>query len=159
MQTETTNNNDHGNVAIDDYASIVAPAGTDGIRGTNYGTGTVTIIAEAGATIDAGRYGIEAFAYDGGDVSVTNHATVIGSTAAIDAMTTSTGTVGIGICRHLIGNITSDNATFTNELPADWSLYATSVFTGTSTLANAGLIYRDVTSVISGLSRFTYIST
>jgi Ca2+-binding RTX toxin-like protein len=92
-------------------------------------------------------------------VSVTNHATVTGSTAAIDAMTTSTGTVGIDNYGHLIGNITSDNATFTNELPADWSLNGTSVFTGTSTLGNAGLIDSNGTSVISGLSSFTNTGT
>jgi len=48
--------------SVDDYASIFAPSGTDGIRGTNYGTGTITIIAEAGAIISAGRHGIGAWA-------------------------------------------------------------------------------------------------
>jgi hypothetical protein len=153
--TDTANDNVHGNVSVDDYASILAPAGTDGIRATNYGTGTVTIIAEAGATVTGGRYGIGAFGYDGGDVSVTNHATVTGSTDAIDATTTSTGTVIIDNYGHLIGDVTSYNATFTNELQADWSLNGTSVFTGTSTLGNAGLIDSNGASVISGLSSFT----
>ncbi|WP_456765740.1 Ig-like domain-containing protein [Bradyrhizobium sp. USDA 3650] len=43
--------NVHGNIQIDDYGSISATAGTDGIRGENYGTGSVTITAEAGALI------------------------------------------------------------------------------------------------------------
>jgi hypothetical protein len=37
----------------------------------------------------AGRYGIGAFGFDGGDVNVTKFATVTGGTAAIDAMTAS----------------------------------------------------------------------
>src|SRR5260370_19719853 len=54
----TPDNNVHGNVSIDDYASILAPAGTDGIPPVNYGTLTITIIAEAEATIYYRGHGI-----------------------------------------------------------------------------------------------------
>ena len=76
--TNTVDASVHGNVLVDDYASIFAAAGTDGIRGSNYGTGTVTITVEAGAIVSAGRYGIAAQAFNGGDVSVTNYGTVSG---------------------------------------------------------------------------------
>ena len=75
--------NVHGTVQIDDYASITAAAGTDGIRGINYGTGTISIIAEAGAIITAGEYGIAAIGGDGGDITITTSATLTGGTAAI----------------------------------------------------------------------------
>jgi large repetitive protein len=157
--TDTVNGNVHGNVSIDDYASILAPAGTDGIRGINYGTGTVTIIAEAGATITAGRYGIGAFGYDGGDVSVTNYATVTGSTVAINATTTSAGTVIIDNYGHLTGDVSSYNATFSNEAAAGWSLNGISAFTGTSNLVNDGAIQSNGTSEISGLFSITNSGT
>jgi hypothetical protein len=150
--SDTPDSNVHGNVSVDDYASIFAPSGTDGIRGTNYGTGTITIIAEAGAIISAGRHGIGALGYDGGNVSVTNYATVTGTTAAIDALTTSTGTAVIDNYGHVVGNVIAYNATFTNELLADWSVNGTNTFTGASTLVNLGTIDSNGASVISGLS-------
>jgi hypothetical protein len=109
----TADGNVHGNVSIDDYASILAPAGTDGIRGYNYGTGTITIIAEAAATITAGHYGIGAFGFDGGDVIVTNSGSVEAG-IAVDATTTGTGTVTIDNSGYLGGNVDAYNATFTN---------------------------------------------
>ncbi len=157
--SDTPDSNVHGNVSVDDYASIFAPSGTDGIRGTNYGTGTITIIAEAGAIISAGRYGIGALGYDGGNVSVTNHATVSGTTAAIDAVTTSTGTAVIDNYGHMVGNVISYNATFTNELLADWSVNGTSTFTGASTLINLGTIDSNGSSMISGLSNIANTGT
>jgi large repetitive protein len=157
--SDTANGNVQGNVSIDDYASILAPVGTDGIRGINYGTGTVTIIAEAGATITAGRYGIAAFGYDGGDVSVTNYATVTGTTAAINATTTSTGTVVINNYGNLTGDVSSYNATFSNEAAANWSLNGINAFTGISSLVNDGAIQSNGTSEISGLSSITNSGT
>ena len=118
-------NNADGNVVIDDYASITAAAGTDGIRGYNYGTGTVTITAEAGADITAGRYGIAAVGKDGGDVSITNDATVSAATA-IYAMTGGTGTATIDNYGTITGAVTSYNATFTNESGAVWNLTGSS---------------------------------
>ena len=46
---------DHGNLIIDDYGSITATGGADGIRGYNYGTGTISITVESGAIIDGSR--------------------------------------------------------------------------------------------------------
>ncbi len=161
-----------GNVTIDDYASITAAAGTDGIRGYNYGTGTVTVIAEAGADITAGRYGLAARGFDGGDVSVTNDGTV-SATTAIDAFTT-TGNVDIDNHGTISGDIvvgnpstTGDpsitgevftgNATIVNESGALWNLVGASTFAGTSELANDGTINSTGASSIttSGVLNFT----
>jgi Ca2+-binding RTX toxin-like protein len=156
----TPDNNVHGNVSIDDYASVLAPAGTDGIRAVNYGTGTITIIAEAGATISAGRYGIAAFGYDGGNVSVTNSAIVTGTTAAIDATTTSTGTVSIDNFGTIVGNVVSGSVTFHNELGAIWNPTAGSTFaTATDALINDGTIdvqygSLDIAAVVTGTGSF-----
>jgi hypothetical protein len=141
-----------GDISITDFASILAPTGTDGIRGANYGVGTVTIVAEAGATIAAGRYGIAALSYDGGDLSVTSYATVSGTTAAIDATTTSTGTATINNYGNLTGEVTSYNSSFTNEVGGEWSFAGTSAFTGASNLVNVGAIDSNGTAEISGLS-------
>ncbi|QDW47974.1 hypothetical protein FFI89_032165 [Bradyrhizobium sp. KBS0727] len=158
--TNTPNNDVHGNVSIDDYATILAPAGTDGIRGVNYGTGDITIVVEAGAGVTGGRYGVAALGYDGGDVSITNSGTITATTDAVIAMTTSTGTAVIDNFGHLVGNAAGYNATFTNEIGSDWSLNGgASVFTGVSTLANAGLIDSNGVSAISGLSNLTNTGT
>ena len=147
-QVDAVNANVAGNVLIDDYATITAAAGTDGIRGINYGTGSVTIIAETGTTITGGRYGIGAFAFDGGNVSITNHAYVAGSTAAIDALSTSTGTVFIDNYGAIAGDVVSSgNATFHNEAGAVWNLAGSSTFAGTSELINDGIV--DTTGVSS----------
>jgi hypothetical protein len=148
--SDTPDNNVHGNVSIDDYASISAAAGTDGIRAVNYGTGTVTIISEAGAVITAGRYGIGAFGFDGGDVSIKNNATVTGGTAAIDAVSTSTGIVTIDNFGTLVGNVISGSATFHNELGAFWNLAGASTFaSGVNVLINDGTINTTGTSSIT----------
>jgi hypothetical protein len=137
----------HGNVIIDDHASIAAA--TDGIRGYNYGTGTVTVIAEAGAVIIADRYGLAARGHGGGDVSVTNYASVT-ATTAIDANTT---TGNIHIDNHgtitgdiVVGNPSPEDAPFTghatvdNEAGAIWNLVGNSTFAGTTHLINDGTI-------------------
>ena len=145
------NSNIHGNVSIDNYATIMAAAGTDGIRGVNYGTGDITIVVEAGAGVTGGRYGVAALGYNGGDVSITNFGSVTGSTNAVNAATTSSGKAVIDNFGHLMGNAAGYNATFTNEIGGDWSLNGSSVFTGVSTLVNSGLIDSNGVSTISGL--------
>ncbi|HLG85041.1 MAG TPA: Ig-like domain-containing protein [Bradyrhizobium sp.] len=132
-----------GNVLIDDYASIKAAAGTDGIRGFNYGTGSVTIVTETGATIAGGRYGIGGFAYDGGTVSITNNATVSGTSAAIDAQATGKGTVSIDNHGTINGAVVASSqttTTFHNESGATWNATGTSAFTGSSQLINDGSV-------------------
>ncbi len=130
----------HGNVTIDDYGSITAAAGTDGIRGYNWGTGMVTVIAEAGADIIAGRYGLAARGHDGGDVSVTNYATVT-APIALDAFTT-TGNVDIDNHGTITGEIVvgdptiageafTGNASIVNESGALWNLVGASTLAGT----------------------------
>jgi VCBS repeat-containing protein len=143
--------NVHGNVVIDDYGSIFAAAGTDGIRGYNYGDGHVAITVEAGATIDGPRYGVGAFSRGGGDASITNYGSVTGGTDAINA--TGNGTATISNYGQLYGDVAAYDATFTNY--DFWSMDGTSAFIGASTLANYGSIYSNGTSEISGLTSFT----
>ncbi|HEX5230836.1 MAG TPA: hypothetical protein VFW56_01240 [Bradyrhizobium sp.] len=147
---DTADGNVQGTVSIDDYASITAAAGTDGIRGINYGIGTIGIIAEAGATIAAGRYGIAAVGGDGGDITITTSATLSGGTAAIDAITTSAGTVTIENFGNMTGDVVTANATFDNELGGVWNLAGASTFaTGANILINAGTIDTTGTSSIT----------
>lgn len=153
--TNAVDDHVHIDVLVDNYASIFASAGTDGIRGANYGSGTVTIIAEAGAFVSGGRYGIAALSYDGGDVSVTNYGTVTGSIAAVDAMTTGAATVNIDNFGHLIGDVLAYDVSFTNEQHADWSLNGANTFTGANAFVNLGIIDSTGTSQISGLSAMT----
>jgi large repetitive protein len=157
--TDTPDSNIQGNVSVDDYATILAVAGTDGIRGINYGTGTIAIIAEAGATITAGHYGIAALGFDGGDVSVTNYATVTGTTAAIDATTTSTGTATIDNFGTITGVVLTGNATFHNELAGVWNLTGASTFTGgTNILSNDGTIDSTGTASIASSGVMGFIN-
>ena len=158
--SDIVDGNVSGNVYIDDHASITAAAGTDGIRGINYGTGAVTIVTEIGADITGGRYGIGAFAYDGGNVSVTNHAYVTGSTAAIDTLSTSTGMVFIDNYGAIAGDIVSSgNAIFHNEAGAIWNLAGSSTFTGTSALINDGIIDTTGVSSITTSSVLTLVNS
>ena len=139
---DTADSNVHGTVHIDDYASITAAAGTDGIRGVNYGDGTITIIAEAGAVISAGEYGIAAIGGDGGDISITTSATLTGGTAAIHTTTSSPAeTVTIENLGHMTGLVLTENAAFDNGAGAEWDLAGASTFaSGTNTLTNEGVI-------------------
>jgi hypothetical protein len=154
----------HGDVTIDDFGSITAADGDDGIRGLNDGTGTVTITAETGAVITAAaggalNFGLDAVSDDGGNVSITNFGSVTAGTDAINAHTTGTGTATIDNHGQLFGDVAGNNATFTNEFNAEWSLNGTSTFTGSSALTNLGAIDSNGTSEISGLSSFTNIGT
>ena len=87
-------NNVAGNVIVDDFASIVAPAGTNGINTFNYGTGNITVTVEPTASISAGHYGIGAFGNNGGNVSVISDGSVTASTAIL-ITTTAAGIVGL----------------------------------------------------------------
>jgi hypothetical protein len=160
-QVDSVNGNVAGNVFIDDYATIIATAGiTDGIRGINYGTGSVTIITETGATVEGGRYGIGGFAYDGGSVIITNYGYVTGSTAAIDALSTSTGKVFIDNYGVIAGDVVSSgNTTFHNESTAVWNLAGSSNFAGTSELVNDGLVETTGVSSIATSTVLTIVNS
>ena len=70
------------------------------------------------------------------------------TTAAIDALSTSAGTVFIDNYGTIAGDvISSGNATFHNEVGAIWNLAGSSTFTGTSAFLNDGTI--DTTGVSS----------
>ena len=151
-----------GNVSIDDYANIIAQAGTDGIRGVNYGTGTITITAEAGASISAGRYGIAAIGKQG-DITITNYAAVNGGSAAINATTEAGGTVTIDNFGTLVGKIISSNVTFHNELGALWNVTGSTPFAATDTLINDGTINLqsgtlNIATSVTGAGIFTIAS-
>jgi hypothetical protein len=132
-----------GNVVIDDHASIFAASGADGIRGYNYGIGSVDITAEAGTFIAATsgtlRIGIFAFGDDGGNVGVTNDATVT-ATTAIEATTTLAGISTIHNHGQITGAVVAYDAAFTNESNGVWNLNGNSAFSGNSEITNAGTI-------------------
>ena len=155
----TANGAVHGNVLVHDHATIVAPTGTDGIRAVNYGTGDIAVIVESDARVFAGRYGVAAFGFDGGDVSVTIGGSVIGGTAGLDVTTTGTGTVTIDNAGVVEGIVIGYNATFTNEAGADWQFSDASGVTGVTTLANAGTIESNGISSLLGLTSFTNTGT
>ncbi|WP_461327569.1 Ig-like domain-containing protein [Bradyrhizobium huanghuaihaiense] len=155
----TANDAVHGNVVVHDHATIVAPTGTDGIRAVNYGVGDIAVTVESDSRVFAGRYGVAAFGFDGGDVSVTIDGSVIGGTAGLDVTTTGTGLVTIDNAGVVEGIVLGYNATFTNEAGADWQFSGASAFTGTSTLSNAGTIESTGTSSILGLAGFTNTGT
>jgi hypothetical protein len=151
---DTVDTGIHGNVVIDDYASVMAAAGTDGLRGINYGTGDVTISAEAGAFVSGGRYGIAGQSFGGGNVTIANHGLVSGTTAALDA-TAAGGSISVDNAGHLIGNVIETAGTFLNEVGAQWSLTGgISSFGPSSTVLNEGMVQSDGASLISGMSNF-----
>jgi len=94
--------------------------------------------------------------YNGGNVTVTNSATVNGSSAAIDATTTSGGVVTIDNFGTIVGSVLSAGVTFHNELGALWYLAGNSTFaTVTDALINDGTINvlsgsLDVAAAVSG---------
>ncbi len=80
------------------------------------------------------------FTYDGGNVSITNNASVTGTTAAIDASATGGGTVSINNYGTINGAVVSDaTTTFQNEAGAIWNASSSSTFTGPS-FTNQGTI-------------------
>ncbi|MGY8630971.1 Ig-like domain-containing protein [Bradyrhizobium sp. 14AA] len=155
----TANSQVFGSVFIDDHATIVAPTGTDGIRGVNYGTGDISITVESDADIMAGRYGVAALGYNGGDVSVSNAGSIIGGAAGLEAITTGAGIATIDNNGFISGVVAAYNATVTNEAGADWQFSGASIFTGTSTFSNAGTIESTGTSSIQGLAGLTNTGT
>ena len=154
--------NVHGNLIIDDHASITADNG-DGIRGYNYGTGDVTITVEFEATVNGHRFGVAARTFDGGHISLANHGSITGGTEAVDLNSPNTptpnGTATFDNDGYVNGSIVAYNTTFTNEAAGDWSLSGTSTFSGASTLTNDGSIESNGVSTISGLAAITNTGT
>ncbi|MGZ5545154.1 MAG: beta strand repeat-containing protein, partial [Limisphaerales bacterium] len=154
-----------GDVFIDDHASIFAASGTDGIRGYNYGVGRVDIVAEAGAVITVDpvhggslRFGVFAFGDDGGNVSITNYASVT-ATTAIEATTTGAGTSTIDNHGQITGAVVAYNAAFTNELDGVWNLNGNSAFSGTSVITNTGTIDASGSAHLSNSGTLTTANT
>jgi len=154
--------NVHGNVVIDDHATVTAHAG-DGIRGYNFGTGDVTITVESDSSVHGARYGVAAFTYGGGHISLTNHGSITGTTDAVDVNVggniANVGTATFENDGHITGNIVAYNTDFTNDAGGDWSLNGANTFSGASTLSNAGSIESNGTSTLSGLAAITNTGT
>jgi hypothetical protein len=144
--------NVHGTVHIDDYASITA--GGDGIRGVNYGDGSITIVAEAGAVISAQEYGIAVVGGDGGAISITTSATLTAVDAAIETTTSSPSeSVTIENLGHMTGLVITQDAAFDNGSGGEWDLAGASTFTGgTNTITNEGVIDSTGTASITSPS-------
>ena len=88
-------NNVVGAVTVDDFASITAATGTDGIRAFNYGVGpgTVMVTAEPSAVISAGRFGIAANGNGATGITVISGGTVTGGTAGINVAAVTNGSL------------------------------------------------------------------
>ena len=102
-----------GNVIVDDFASITAPSGTDGIRGFNYGVGpgTVSVIAESAAVISAGRFGIAANGNSTVGISVVSSGVVSGGTAGISVGAVTNGALNGNVDIDVIGGSVSSPTT------------------------------------------------
>ena len=121
----------HG--TVNNYANITASAGW-GVVGFNYGTGNVTVTAEAGSSITAPAFGIAAYALDGGNANITNDGTVNSSTGiALQAQSTAGGN-GNGTA-----TITNDGSVIGAGSSAN-SVIWLGTDTGAATLINAGTI-------------------
>jgi hypothetical protein len=165
-----------GNVFVDDFANInfngavVAPAGTDGIRAFNYGTGNISVIAEANATIAGDRYGVFAHGHNGGNITIVSNATVIGNgtatgNAGINANTTGTGSIYIDVNGSVSSPVqdivaTSDSGPIsiiiTNAGTLSGGPVAINATAGTITVDNAGTINGSVT--LAGSSGATLVN-
>ena len=169
-----------GAVIVDDFASIVAPAGANEINAFNYGTGNITVTAESGASITAGNYGIGAFGHNGGTVgltlnagsivsgtsqgiaistgtgaaNITNNGQVSGPSAAGLAVSETGGSITIDNFNEIIGDVSLANTTFNNHSGAVWTISGSNVFgAGADAINNAGTID------VIGNSNFTATGT
>ena len=135
---KTANGNVSGNVSVDSYATINAASGY-GIEGYNWGTGNVTIIAEASSSITAtgiSGVGIGAFANDGGSVSVTQDLGAVDTgLIGLSAQAFGAGTITITNGGRIIG--TAGDGIFVNQ--------SATGATGSTTITNTG----NVTGVTS----------
>lgn len=91
----------NGDVTVTSDATIIADAGY-GIEAFTWGAGNVTVTAGAGSSITAAGTAIGAFDHGGGDVSVTNEGS---ATGAVGLAAIANGTGDITIVND--GNITS----------------------------------------------------
>ena len=55
-----SNTNVNGTVSVDNFANIIADAGT-GVNAYNYGNGSVTLTNEANTSVSGAQYGITAY--------------------------------------------------------------------------------------------------
>ena len=81
----------NGNVIVNNSANITAAAGY-GIEAYNYGNGNVTVNDLSGTTIAGGQYGIFAFSVETGNISVVTSSgdTINSGSAGIDAVNEAT---------------------------------------------------------------------
>jgi len=68
--TGASNTNVNGTVSIDNFANVVADAGT-GVNAYNYGNGSVTLTNEANTSVFGAQFGITAYSLSSGSGSVT----------------------------------------------------------------------------------------
>jgi FecR protein len=90
----------HGKVIVDSDATIVTSG--YGINAFNWGSGAVTVTTGAASSINAAGTAINAFADDGGNVSVTNDGTATGATG-LSAFANLAGDITIINDGHLTG--------------------------------------------------------
>ena len=131
-----------GNVSVTSEATINA-AGGYGIWAFNFGTGNVAVTTEADSSITASGsaidtpdgiippIGIGAYAYDGGDASISNDGTVA-APAGIALFANSTGGLGTGTATITNDGTVSGDGTSANPV--------VEITAGAATLTNAGTI-------------------
>ena len=192
----TPDANVQGSVSVTSDATITA-AGGWGINAFNWGTGNATVTTEAGSSItnngssittSAGTFaavGIGAYAFDGGDASTSNAATVTAATGiGLQAQATTPGGDGSGIVTitnsgdvfgdgtaYPVVQITTDStgaATLTNDAtgeiaPASLSTAGQAIFDPNDvTIDNSGTIIGNValsSTTFSNNTAFTNEST
>ena len=138
----TPNSDVAGNVSVTSDATINA-AGGYGIWAFNFGTGNVAVTTEADSSITASGsaidtpdgvvppIGIGAYAFDGGNASISNDGTVAAS-AGIALLANSTGGFGTGTATITNDGTVSGDGTSANPV--------VEITAGAATLTNAGTI-------------------
>ena len=118
----------NGDVTVTSDASITAGAGY-GIEAFTWGVGDVTVTASAGSSITAAGVAISANDHGGGDVKVTNYGSVTGSTG-IGALATGGGDVTI----VNNGNVASTGTAAINVTQNDATAVGSTHITNTGTV-------------------------
>ena len=131
---EIANNGVAGSVLVQSNATIIADAGF-GIEAFDWGTGDVTVTTGAASSITAAGTAIGAFALDGGKVSVTNEGTATGATG-LSVNANHAGTITIVNDGHISGG--ADGIDVSQITPGS---------TGSTTITNTGTITGAGTSI------------
>ncbi|MCK1712828.1 MULTISPECIES: VCBS domain-containing protein [unclassified Bradyrhizobium] len=137
-------NNVHGDVIVTSDATITADAGY-GIEAFTWGVGDVTVTTGATSSIAAAGTAIGAFDHGGGDVSVTNNGS---ATGAVGISAIATGAGDVTIINH--GGVTSTSlagiSVTQNEAGASGSTFITNTGSIVAPNAHAAIYIKENTA-------------